>query len=476
MSSQDNRPALLNIRSMPTSTALQFTTDVLDAVVNVDTAGNSFTRFELQPKGFLHPNTQLVVELEASSDADIGKAAFPFVNIGLYSLIQRAVLKTADGTTICETDDLADLLACKSQFVSNSANKEREQYKTGRQITYEQIMTAKKGQEAGGYGLSNSYDYDIRGATGGAGGVAPPAFKRQGVSVENHLLNKNKSSYALSLHDLFPYLKSGNQLPLFMMPRVQLEIYWTPLVSDGRLCSQTVAAAATAGSTFKVASTFVFADYLFYPNDFMAEYQQKNNDLTFSYIDYRLSKNSLTQTTGGASVIRNIGGNGMQVLKVFAGFNPDKDDNNIKLLQGRYSALGGKADGADGGRTKLTSNLFYNNEFIFPQSVSNPATHFHHLISAEGGPAYVSREHYCGEGNCIVALGTHNFMGLEQRSNLQAKNLWQGFKINNSAKFDSKGADFHTALDANANSTQRVWLEILRFAKLTNGKMSTFFA
>lgn len=474
--SQDNRPALLNIRSMPTSTALQFTTDVLDPVVNVDTQGNSFTRFEMQPKGFLHPNTQLVVELEASSDADIAKDAFPFINVGLYSLIQRAVLKTADGTTICETEDLADLLACKSQFVSNSANKEREQYKTGRQITYEQIMTDSKGNEGGGYGLSNSYDYDIRGATDGAGGVAPPAFKRQGLSIEPHLLNKNKSSFALSLHDLFPYLKSGNQLPLFMMPRVQLEIYWTSLVSDGRLCSQTVADAATASTLFKVASTFVFADYLFYPNDFMAEYQQKNNDLTFSYIDYRLSKNTITQTTGGANTIRNIGGNGMQVLKVFAGFNPDTNADNIKLLQGRYSALGGKAEGADGGRAKLTSNLFYNNEFIFPQSVDNPATHYHHLISAEGGPAYVSREHYCGEGNCIVALGTHNFMGLQQRSNLQAKNFWQGFKINNSAKFDSKGADFHAALDADANTTQRVWLEILRFAKLTNGKMATFYA
>ena len=468
MSSQDNRPALLNIRSMPVSTSLQFTTDVLDPVVNIDTAGNSFTRFELQPKGFLHPNSQLVVELEASSVADIAKAAFPFVNVGLYSLIQRAVLKTADGTTICETEDLADLLACKSQFVSNSANKEREQYKTGRQITYEQIMTDGKGNEGGGYGLSNSYDYDIR--------TAGPAFKRRGLSVEPHLLNKNKSSFALSLHDLFPYLKSGNQLPLFMMPRVQLEIYWTPLISDGRLCSQTVAAAATAGSTFKVASTFVFADYLFYPNEFMAEYQAKNNNLSFSYIDYRLSKNSLTTTNGGANTIRNIGGNGMQVLKVFAGFNPDKNDDNIKLLQGRYSALGGKVDGADGGRTKLTSNLFYNNEFIFPQSVSNPSTHYHHLISAEGGPAYVSREHYSGEGNCIVALGQHNFMGLSQRTNLQAKNFWQGFKINNTSKFDSKGADYHSAIDIGADTTQRVWLEILRFATLQNGKMATFYA
>jgi len=472
--SSDNRPALLNIRSMPVSTALQFTTDVLDPVVNNET----FTRFELQPKGFLHPNTQLVVQVQKSGSAGVADEAFPFTNVGLYSLIRRAVLKTADGTTICETDDLNDLMACKSQFVSNAANKEREQYKTGRQVCYGQVFSDGLGQVAGGYGLDNHLDYDIRSATSGAAGAKPSGFKREGLSVENHLINTFESTFALSLHDLFPYLKSGNQLPLMMMPRVQLELYWENLEGGSRLCSATPYDATDSDTTFKIKSASVFADYLFYNGEFMAEYQQKNNDLQFSYIDYRLAKNSVAKATSAAGLIRNIGGNGMQVMKVFGGFNPAEATVGAEIgkLQGRFCAVGGKADGADGGRVDLKSNLFYNNEFIFPQDVSNPATHFHHLISAEGGPAYVSREHYSGEGNTLVALATHNFMGQQQRSNMQCKNFWQGWKIINPSKVDSKGMTVHTTLDSDIDSVQRVWVEILRFARLQNGQMATFYA
>lgn len=472
--SQDNRPALLNIKSMPVSTALQFTTDVLDPVVNNDT----FTRFEFQPKGFLHPNTQLVVSLTKSSNAVIAAAAFPFANVGLYSLIKRAVLKTADGTTICETDDLNELMGCKSQFVSNAANKEREQYKTGRQIAYEQVFSDGKGQIAGGYGLSNHFDYDIRGATDGPGNVKPVGFKRQGLSVEDHLLNEKESTFALSLHDLFPYLKSGNQLPLFMMPRVQVELYWSDIVGNGRLCSQTETLAADIQTQFPVKSVSIFADYLFYGGEFMAEYKQKNADLTFSYIDYRLSKNSLEDTKTGtvAQSIRNVGGNGMQVIKTFTQFAPQHAAADIKLLVGKYAALGGAVIGAKGERQKLTTNLFFNNEFLFPQSVDNPAVHFHHLISAEGAPAYISREAYSGEGNCIVKLGTHDYMGLEQRLNLQGKNFWQGHRLNNGSRIDSKGIDFHSKGDLAVATEQRVWLEILRYARLSPTGMQTFYA
>lgn len=472
--SQDNRPALLNIKSMPVSTALQFTTDVLDPVVN----NNTFTRFEFQPKGFLHPNTQLVVSLTASSDAAIAAAAFPFANVGLYSLIKRAVLKTADGTTICETDDLNELMGCKSQFVSNAANKEREQYKTGRQICYEQIFSDGKGQVAGGYGLSNHFDYDIRSATSSPSGAKPKGQKRQGLSVEDHLLNSKESTFALSLHDLFPYLKSGNQLPLFMMPRVQVELYWSDVVGNGRLCSQTTVDAGTANTQFPVKTVSIFADYLFYGGEFMAEYKQKNADLTFSYIDYRLSKNSLEDTETGkvAQSIRNVGGNGMQVIKTFTQFAPQHNADDVKKLVGKYAALGGAAIGAKGAREKLTTNMFFNNEFLFPQSVDNPAVHFHHLISAEGMPAYISREAYSGEGNCIVALASHNYMGLQQRVNLQAKNFWQGHRLNNGERIDSKGIDFHSKGDLGVATEQRVWLEILRYARLSPNGMQTFYA
>ena len=91
-------------------------------------------------------------------------------------------------------------------------------------------------------------------------------------------------------------------------------------------------------------------------------------------------------------------------------------------------------------------------------------------------PAYISREQYSGEGNCIVALGTHNYMGLSQRTNLQAKNFWQGHRLNNGERIDSKGIDFHSKGDLGVATEQRVWLEILRYARLSPTGMQTFYA
>jgi len=267
-----------------------------------------------------------------------------------------------------------------------------------------------------------------------------------------------------------------------MMPRVQVEIYWSDLVSNARMCSQTDADAADANTVFPVVSQQIYADYLFYGNDFMEEYKQKNNDLSFSYIDYRLSKNTVTATTAGTALVRNVGGNGMQVTKCFAQFGPPDTVSLSKQLLGKYTALGPTPLGADGGRTNLTSNLFYNNEFLYPQAVVNSATHYHHLISTEGAAAYVSREAYSGEGNTIVALGQHEFMTKSQRTDLQVKNFWQGFKIIDGQRLDSRGIDLHTqyiADDGSGTATdtvQRVWLEILRFARLENGMLNTFYS
>ena len=184
-------PALLNIRSMPVNTALQFSTDVTDPVV----FNQDFCRFELAPKGFLHPNSQLVVSVAH----DGATRAFPYVNVGLFALLQRAVLKTASGITICSTEDLNQLMGCESMFVSNSSNKEREQYKTGRQIAYESIYSVGANNRTAqtdsvGYGLSNGKEYneDAVNGTGGGANVV-------GTSVQDCLLSENESSFALSM-------------------------------------------------------------------------------------------------------------------------------------------------------------------------------------------------------------------------------------------------------------------------------------
>lgn len=448
MSKQDARPPLLNIRSMPVNSALQFSTDVLDPVI----FNQDFCRFELNPKGFLHPNSQITIQVDSNG---IGGVNCPFGNVGLYALVQRAVLKTADGTTICSTEDIPWLMGCKSQFLTGSANLEREQFKTGRQIAYEQVYNDKSGTTSTDYGLSNGLEYNVL----NSGDITNMDV---GLNIQPHLANVNESIFCLSLNDLFPYLKSGNQLPLYMMPRVQLELYWTSDTAKARCRT------SATSSSFPIKQTQFFADYLFYDGEFMAEYKEKNNDLSFSYIDYRLSKNSLT-VAQAANSVRNIGGNGQMVSKVFHGFQEEVADLDTFIL-GPYTASAPTKVGDQ--RGDLTQNLFFNNEFLYPQNVTNSAVHYHHLVGTEGAPAYVSRAAYSGEGEGITAL---DYGEEDQNVNLVAYNYWQGFKLIGGERLDSKGADLHTKLTLGSPSTNRVWLEVLRYATLTDGRMSCYY-
>ena len=459
-------PALLNIRSMPVNTALQFSTDVTDPVV----FNQDFCRFELAPKGFLHPNSQLVV----SVTHDGATRAFPYVNVGLFALLQRAVLKTASGITICSTEDLNQLMGCESMFVSNSSNKEREQYKTGRQIAYESIYSVGANDRTAqtdsvGYGLSNGKEYNEDATHGTGGGTGNHEV---GTSVQDCLLSENESTFALSLNDLFPYLKSGNQLPLYMMPTVVLELYWQSGVGGARL------SAPKAGGVINhvIKKPQLFADYLFYSGEFMEQYREKNNSLTFNYVDYRLSKNSQTQAQAVNSV-RNIGGNGMVVSKVIAGYENPIADSHLHLV-GIYNAIAPSFDAVKTQqRQLLKSNLFVNSRFLYPQTVENPATHFHHLIGSQGLPAFVSRDHYSGEAGGLSAVNVGKFESKEPSTDLRGTQFWQGSKLLGVDRVDSRGIDLHMAMPtADSVHTQRAWLEVLRYATLIDGEFNCYFA
>ncbi len=449
------RPALLNIKSMPVNTALQFSTDVLDPVV----FSQEFCRFQLAQKGFLHPNSQLTIQLENNSG---GTRAFPFTNVGLFSCIERAVLKTVDGRVLCSTEDLNHLQACKSTFITNSANKEREQYKTGRQNAYTNLYTDANSTDGAFVGLDNNKDYD----------------STTGNVVENHLLNGNESIFSLSLHELFPYLKSGNQLPLYMMPSVQIELYWSPQTwattgtRSARMCNP-----STSGETYPIlkANTQIFADYLFYSGDFMAEYKQKNNNLTFPYVDYRLARNSIT-VGQLADAVRNVGGNGMVITKLFYGVDTAVATADQKLL-GPYVAKGNSvlAEARNVQRSNLGTNVFYNNEFLFPQTVNNCATHFHHLINAEGIPCFLTRDAYSGEGGSLGGGGAQRWETTTLQTELAANSFWQGARLNKAERINTKGIDLHVSGTFGNAGTLRCWLEVMRFATLKDGMLEVYY-
>ena len=86
------QPDLINLKAIPTSTAQEVETDVLRPVVF--SSDNNFCRFELEPKGFLSPTSSISIGVKPNSD--VKKATFP-INIGVHSLVSRAVLKTSSG-------------------------------------------------------------------------------------------------------------------------------------------------------------------------------------------------------------------------------------------------------------------------------------------------------------------------------------------------------------------------------------------
>ena len=120
-SDTSNQPSILNIKSMETNTAMKVESDILEPL----TFSQSECVFELQPKGFLHPGSAISLALDVKSGVD---RAFPFVNVGIHSLVRRAVLRTTAGRVINDTDDWNHLQSLRSLFVNNSTNKEREQY------------------------------------------------------------------------------------------------------------------------------------------------------------------------------------------------------------------------------------------------------------------------------------------------------------------------------------------------------------
>jgi len=96
--SKSNRPSILNTGSIPTNTAMKVQSDVLEPL----TFSQSECVFRLQPRGILHPGSSITIACDVQGAI---ARAFPYLNIGIHSLIRRAVLRTTAGRVINDTDE-----------------------------------------------------------------------------------------------------------------------------------------------------------------------------------------------------------------------------------------------------------------------------------------------------------------------------------------------------------------------------------
>jgi hypothetical protein len=476
-------PDLVKIGQIPTNTAIDIETDILDPVVHTDT----FCRFQLQNKGILHSNSKIILRLATNS-----VSGFLPVGVGIHSLIERCALRV--GTkTMCEIDDYNHYAGYKSMFLANEHQKQREIFMSGRRLAHKPYYSDYEG--AGDF-FGSKRDLTTKAERVGLdNGACVSSTDAQATSLGVREWLRTSSSYGpemtVSLQDLFPFL-TQNQLPLFMMNEpVTIEIFFSAAAQE-RLCLPESASGSTATQfSIDTTATQLVADYQYFPQEMMEQYAEQNRNLSFTYSDYRLAKRTIEVNASGSEassgqLIINVGGAGRLVTKVFTAL----EDDNIKSLSmlNKYHSRGlqRKYDGTETERFNgsLTSNIKYNDHFLYPVDVTNSAQQFHYLVGAEGMVPFISREEYNFEGD---GLASATYEGWQQKSddNGLANNFfYQAYKLNRNERVNSRGIELYNTWDKIKNSkavgtnscTLRTFLEIVRVAQLVDGKIETFFA
>tara|TARA_R100000951_G_C2639050_1_gene180268 strand:+ start:119 stop:1558 length:1440 start_codon:yes stop_codon:yes gene_type:complete len=464
-SNNSQAPSILNIKSMATNQLMRYSSDVLEPL----SFSQSECVFRLQPRGFLHPNSAISIGFEANATIN---DAFPYIGTGIHSLIRRAVLRTTAGRVINDTDSWNMLESVKSSFVQNSTNKEREQFLNGRQLDYEIVYDVGSDvSSTRGYGLSNGYEY-CESTIGG---------NREGLSSRPELRLERDPEFQIKLHNLFEYCKQGNQFPLFLLPNEQIEVvlYWDFTDLKSRL-------ALPASGDGNIAQTInidrkkckFIANYSFYDGKIMDSFREEYaKGLTFAYTDYRLSKQSVNQA-GAINNVRNVGGNGMAIDNVY--WYVEKNGENATSLLGKFHGVAPEAQAVAGKpeRQLLTSNLFVNSEFLFPQSITNSARQFHNLKETAGMIPFIPRAIYSGQGvNALVNTAPTEFEGRALQNQLAGKGFYQGFRLKGlSQKVDNRGIDVHSDMALEDHDhTQNCWIEARRYVVISDGHLEVYY-
>ncbi len=463
-------PDLVRIGQIPSNTAIDIETDVLDPVVHTD----SFCRFQFQNKGILHSNSKIVLRLQKNA-----QDAYLPVGVGIHSLIQRVALRC--GTkTISEIDDFAHYIAYKSMFLSNEHQKQRELFISGRRLAHKPYYSEGSNDWGGADAVLQTEAQRV----GLDVGVQTSATRTQNDGdISDRLFVKTTAAYgpefSVSIQDLFPFLYT-NQLPLFMMTEpVTIEIFFNDAVNE-RMCLPESASGSAATASFPIdtSATELIADYQYFPQEMMEQYAAQNANLSFAYVDYRLASRTLTQNSA-KSLILNIGGAGRICNKVFHMLSNNTFDGDGMIL-GKYSSVGPNAsvalEGGDSVNGSLIYNLRYNDNFLFPVDVDNSARHFHNIVQTEGKVPFVMRQEYSGEG--LVIDG--QIEGHNQTDQLTNKFFYVANRLNRNERINSRGIELYFQMEdlpaSTAGYVQRVYLEVMRTATLTNGYLECYYA
>ena len=516
-------PDLVKIGTIPTDTAIDVTTEILEPV----SFSQNECRFVLSNKGILHSNSRITFALagDVFNAITAGKNAFLPINVGIASLLQRVRL-TIGGKTVSELENFGDYMAYESTFISPEQNKEREQVFTSRvglgvrpslderQLSYSVAGNAASAAARGNIEsntsatqicVDNGTDFNYHPTAVDA--VLPSTtLPTPSRSVKSWCAESEKGVFSILIADLFPFLKM-NQLPLFMLSeQVMIHLTFTAQVS-GLLGG---AAGTTAGSK-RICSTLddsaiatppvrgdrdasivrndvaMVADYIFYPQEMMLQYQQSNANMNFSYIDYQFVQRTVPEATFTAQLIQNVGGAGRICNKVCV-----QVVNKTPTDRGLINNYGSDGPLVTALQTGLVStNLRYNDLFLFPIDVTNSARHFHNILMTEGRMPHTTRDLYSGQGQLAKEAKFGGFEKFPMGSaytfvdgttspldcDVRSRGQWYCYRLNRNERVNSRGIEvYDRRTTMSGSSTFRAWIQVVRMAQLVDGKMVVAYA
>ena len=474
--STDRIPDLIKIGAIPSEYGQMLHTDVIDPV----TFSQNRVRFTLsRVAGFLHSNSKVTLAVTPLTTS----TAFYPLNIGVSNLVKSAALRIGN-QTVCEIDDYDQFHAYQSMFISNEDNKEREQFLSQRCISHKPIYddrtantTDKPPNSAKKVGLDVGRN-PVVAAAGGAGTFQLLPFQLHNATSAQTI--SEAPVYSVYLSDLFPFLKF-NQLPLFMIDQeVHIDIEFQPTTSSlsaaglsRRMCvANSDAASNQVEYQITEDEVKLIYDSITFEGDLMEKFREKNKSgLTFQYVDYRLAKRTGDQAAF-ADLTFQLGGNGRLVSKVIMGLQRNENFTPVSLLNGVTAKDVPAAQ-------SLSLNLLYNDLFEFNTDRSNAALLFHTTQHAEGKVPMVTRDEYQTSG--VSALTAETFEGHAQNSGAVGVGglfRWTAIRPNKGQRVNNKGMDLTykaTGLPADTY-TLRVYLEMMKVAKIENGQFSCYFA
>ena len=481
-------PDLIRIGAVSTDTAINVQTDLLDAVI----FSQREARFVLENKGILHSNSRITLATDGTG-VPAGRSFFP-ANVGINSLIQRASLRV--GTkTVCEIEDFADFCAYETTFLPPDAIKEREQVMSGRFMSVQAQLQERSASFAAGVSTESLTEAKSISIDNGKnalllsdfGGtlhrpITSAAIPEVSGTIWDFQNEPNKPTFSILLADLFPFLKV-NQLPLFMMSeQVSIHLTFTPIATSGleskRVCvTNCDAVALTADATITRNDCQMVADYIFYPQEMMEQYRQQNSTMTFNYVDYQFMKRTVSAAEYAAGLIQNVGGAGRIVNKVFVAVATDI--GLAESLLNDYVAGGPAVTAQTTG--VVTTNIKYNDNFLYPVDVSNDARHYHNVFQSEGRVPYISRDLYRGEGRLAtdqtLTPGSVDFEGYDAEDNLQQRMFYTAYRMNKGERINSRGIELYdTRSGMPGTQTLRAWLQVMRMATLRDGVLEIAYA